>query len=193
MHRNTVFALTLILAAWSGLPCAGAAEPLKIGFMTTLSGPAASVGKHMQDGFNLYLKMHDNKLGDRDVQLITVDDELKPDIAVSKAQALIERDKVDLVTGIIFSNVLAAVLKPVTDSNTFLISANAGPSIFAGESCNPFFFNVSWQNDTVPEAMGKYLQDKGLRKIAIITPNYQAGKDMVAGFERYYKIGRAHV
>jgi branched-chain amino acid transport system substrate-binding protein len=112
---------------------------------------------------------------------------LKPDIAVGKVQALIERDKVDFVTGIIFSNILAAVLKPVTDSNIFLISANAGPSIFAGEGCNPFFFNVSWQNDTVPEAMGKYLQEKGLKSVAIITPNYQAGKDMVAGFKRYYK------
>ena len=187
MHKNTVFALILSLAACSGLPGAVAGEPLKIGFMTTLSGPAASVGKHMQDGFDLFLKMHDNKLGGRQVQLITVDDELKPDVAVGKAQAFIERDKVDFVTGIIFSNILAAVLKPVTDSNTFLISANAGPSIFAGESCNPFFFNVSWQNDTVPEAMGKYLQEKGLKNIAIITPNYQAGKDMVAGFKRYFR------
>ena len=187
MQKNIVFVLTLALAVYSGLQSAGTSEPLKIGFMTTLSGPAASVGKHMQDGFNLYLKMHDNQLGGRDVQLITVDDELKPDIAVGRAQALIERDKVDFVTGIIFSNVLAAVLKPVTDSKTFLISANAGPSIFAGEGCNPYFFNVSWQNDTVPEAMGKYLQEKGLKKIAIITPNYQAGKDMVAGFKRYYK------
>ena len=187
MHKNTVFALILGLAACSGLPSAVAAEPLKIGFITTLSGPAASVGKHMQDGFKLYLSMHDNKLGGREVQLITVDDELKPDVAVGKAQALVERDKVDFVTGIIFSNILAAVLKPVTNSNTFLISANAGPSIFAGEGCNPFFFNVSWQNDTVPEAMGKYLQEKGLKNVVIITPNYQAGKDMVAGFKRYYR------
>jgi len=166
---------------------AAAEEPLKIGFMTTLSGPAASVGKHMQDGFNLFLKLHGNKLGGRDVRVITVDDELKPDLAVTKAQALIERDKVDFVTGIIFSNVLAAVFKPVTDSATFLISANAGPSIFAGKNCNAYFFNVSWQNDTVPEAMGKYLQEKGPKRIAVLTPNYQAGKDMVAGFKRFYK------
>ena len=169
------------------IPVASAEEPLKIGFVTTLSGPAAVVGKHMQDGFNLYLKLHENKLGGRDVHVVTVDDELKPDVAVTKAQALIERDKVDFVTGIIFSNVLAAILKPVTDSETFLVSANAGPSVFAGKGCNPFFFNVSWQNDTVPEAMGKYLEEKGPRKIVIVTPNYQAGKDMVAGFKRYYK------
>jgi branched-chain amino acid transport system substrate-binding protein len=155
--------------------------------MTTLTGPAASVGKHMQDGFNLYLKLNGNMLGGRDVKVITVDDELKPDVAVTRAQALIERYKVDFVTGIIFSNVLAAVLKPVTDSETFLISANAGPSIFAGKGCNPFFFNVSWQNDTVPEAMGVYLEEKGPRKIAVMAPNYQAGKDMIAGFKRYYK------
>jgi branched-chain amino acid transport system substrate-binding protein len=177
----------IALAFLCAIPVASAEEPLKIGFMTTLSGPAAVVGKHMQDGFNLYLKLHENRLGGRDVHVVTVDDELKPDVAVTKAQAFIERDKVDFVTGIIFSNVLAAILKPVTDAETFLISANAGPSVFAGKGCNPFFFNVSWQNDTVPEAMGKYLEEKGPRKIAIVTPNYQAGKDMVAGFKRYYK------
>jgi branched-chain amino acid transport system substrate-binding protein len=183
--KSIIAAAATILLCSTPLPAM--TEPLRIGFMTTLSGPAASVGKHMQDGFNLYLKLHGNLLGGRNVELITVDDELKPDVAVSKAQALIERDKVEFVTGIIFSNVLAAVLKPVTDSETFLISANAGPSVFAGKGCNPFFFNVSWQNDTVPEAMGKYLEEKGPRKLAIITPNYQAGKDMVAGFKRYYK------
>jgi branched-chain amino acid transport system substrate-binding protein len=186
MHMKSIItaAATIFLCS-TALPAK--TEPIRIGFMTTLSGPAASVGKHMQDGFNLYLKLHGNLLGGRSVELITVDDELKPDLAVSKAQALIERDKVEFVTGIIFSNVLAAVLKPVTDSETFLISANAGPSVFAGKGCNPFFFNVSWQNDTVPEAMGKYLEEKGPRSLAIITPNYQAGKDMVAGFKRYYK------
>lgn len=186
MRLKSIIAAAATILLFS-TPLPAKTEPLRIGFMTTLSGPAASVGKHMQDGFNLYLKLHGNLLGGRNVELITVDDELKPDVAVSKAQALIERDKVEFVTGIIFSNVLAAVLKPVTDSETFLISANAGPSVFAGKGCNPFFFNVSWQNDTVPEAMGKYLEEKGPRKLAIITPNYQAGKDMVAGFKRYYK------
>lgn len=186
MHLKSAIAAAAMILLCSA-PVPAKTEPLRIGFMTTLSGPAASVGKHMQDGFDLYLKLHGNMLGGRNVELVTVDDELKPDVAVSKAQALIERDKVEFVTGIIFSNVLAAVLKPVTDTETFLISANAGPSVFAGKGCNPFFFNVSWQNDTVPEAMGKYLEEKGPKKLAIITPNYQAGKDMVAGFKRYYK------
>jgi branched-chain amino acid transport system substrate-binding protein len=186
MHLKSAVAAAVMILLCSA-PVPAKTEPLRIGFMTTLSGPAASVGKHMQDGFDLYLKLHGNMLGGRNVELVTVDDELKPDVAVSKAQALIERDKVEFVTGIIFSNVLAAVLKPVTDTETFLISANAGPSVFAGKGCNPFFFNVSWQNDTVPEAMGKYLEEKGPKKLAIITPNYQAGKDMVAGFKRYYK------
>lgn len=177
----------IVLTIFSSTTSTAQTEPLKIGFMTTLTGPAASVGKHMQDGFDLFLKLNGNKLGGREVQVITVDDELKPDVAVTKAHALIERDKVDFVTGIIFSNVLAAVHKPVTDSETFLISANAGPSIFAGKGCHRFFFNVSWQNDTVPEAMGKYLEEKGPRKVVVMAPNYQAGKDMVAGFKRYYK------
>ena len=128
MHSKFALPVLGLALLCLALPPA-AAGPLKIGFMTTLSGPAASVGKHMQDGFNLYLDLNGKKLGGREVELITVDDELKPDVAVSKAQALIERDKVDFVTGIIFSNILAAVFKPIIDSETFLISANAGPSI----------------------------------------------------------------
>src|SRR3569623_813947 len=127
------------------------------------------------------------KLGGRDVELIVQDDELKPDVAVSKAKAMVERDKVDFVVGPIFSNILIAMMKPVTDSGVFLISPNAGTSNFAGPDCNPNLFVTSYQNDQVHEVRGKYAQDQGMKKVYLIAPNYQAGKDSLAGFKHYFK------
>ncbi|NQW08265.1 MAG: ABC transporter substrate-binding protein [Alphaproteobacteria bacterium] len=164
-----------------------AAEPMKIGMMVTLSGPPAVLGKHIRDGFQLYLDQKGGKLGGRDVELIVVDDELKPDVALTKVKGLLERDKVDMVTGIVFSNILQAVFRPVTESETFLIGANAGTSTFAGRGCNPYFFSTSWQNDQIHEVMGKYAQEKGFKKVFLMAPNYQAGRDSVSGFKRYYK------
>ena len=135
----------------------------------------------------LALKELGGKLGGRDVELLVQDDELKPDVAVSKVKAFIERDKVDFVVGPVFSNILAAILKPVTESGTFMISPNAGTSSFAGKDCNPNLFVVSYQNDQNAETMGKYAQDSGLKKVFLMAPNYQAGKDELAGFKRYYK------
>ena len=115
------------------------------------------------------------------------DDELKPDVAVSKVKAFVERDKVDFVVGPVFSNILAAIMKPVTDGGAILISPNAGTSNFAGKECNPNFFVTSYQNDQNHEVLGKYAQDKGIKKVFIMAPNYQAGKDALAGFKRYFK------
>ena len=115
------------------------------------------------------------------------DDELKPDVAVGKAKQLIERDKVDFVVGPIFSNILMAIAKPVTEANAFLISPNAGPSPLAGKGCSPYFFATSYQNDQPPEVLGKYAQDKGYKKAFLLAPNYQAGKDMIGGFKQHFK------
>src|SRR5439155_312886 len=117
------------------------------------------------------------------------DDQLKPDVGLQVAKKLLERDRVDFVVGTIFSNVMMAIYKPVVDSKTFLISHNAGPSPIAGKQCSPFFFSASWQNDGPHEAMGKHVNDKGLKRVYIMAPNYQAGKDALAGFKRYYKSG----
>ncbi len=114
------------------------------------------------------------------------DDELKPDVAVNKAKALVDRSKVDFVVGPIFSNMLIAVMKPVTDAGVILISPNAGTSNFAGKECNPNFFVTSYQNDQNHEVMGKYAQDAGMKKVFLMAPNYQAGKDAIAGFKRYF-------
>jgi branched-chain amino acid transport system substrate-binding protein len=181
----------VVLAATAAIavaaPAAQAQEKLKIGLITTLSGPPASLGTQQRNGVQLALKTLGNKLGGREVELLIQDDELKPDVAISKVKAFVERDKVDFVVGPIFSNVLQAILKPVTDSGTILISPNAGTSNFAGRECNANLFVTSYQNDQNHEVMGKYAQDKGMKKVFIMAPNYQAGKDSLAGFKRYYK------
>jgi branched-chain amino acid transport system substrate-binding protein len=180
--------LAAVAALSLGLCGAAAAqETLKIGMMVTLSGPSAVLGQHQRDGFNLALKHLGGRLGGLPTEVIVTDDELKPDVAVQKVQGLIERDKVDIVTGITFSNVMMAVVKPVTESQTFLIGSNAGPSPVAGRACSPFFFSTSWQNDQNHEVMGKYAQDTGVKRVVLITPNYQAGRDALAGFKRHFK------
>ena len=164
-----------------------AQEKIKIGVIVTLSGPAAVLGQQARDGFTLAVKDLGGKMGGRDVEIVTVDDELKPDAAVTKVRGLLERDKVDFVVGPIFSNILQAIHKPVVDSRTFLISPNAGPSSYAGKECSPFFYVTSYQNDQVHEILGKVAQDRGYKRVYVMVPNYQAGKDSVAGFKLDYK------
>ncbi len=180
-------AAALAVAALTVAMPAAAQEKLKIGLLTTLSGPPAALGVQQRNGFQLALKTLGNKLGGREVELLIQDDELKPDVAVGKAKAFVERDKVDFVVGPVFSNILQAMLKPVTEGGAILISPNAGTSNFAGKECNPNLFVTSYQNDQVHEVLGKYAQDKGIKTAFIMAPNYQAGKDSLAGFKRYFK------
>ncbi|MGN6459985.1 MAG: ABC transporter substrate-binding protein, partial [Pseudolabrys sp.] len=190
---STVFIATAvafcgIAAATSGAVAQGASQDkLKVGVLVTLSGPPAVLGQQARNGFQLGVKQLGGKLGGRETEVIVQDDELKPDVAVTKAKALVDRDKVDFVVGPIFSNILVAMMKPVTESGTILISPNAGTSTFAGKDCNANFFVTSYQNDQNHEVMGKYAQDKGMKKVFLMAPNYQAGKDAMAGFKRYYK------
>ncbi|MGC2180123.1 MAG: ABC transporter substrate-binding protein [Bradyrhizobium sp.] len=177
------------LAATAGILVqpAAAQEKLKIGVIVTLSGPAAALGAQVRDGFALAVKDLGGKMGGRDVDVVVVDDELKPDAAVSKVKGLLERDKVDFVVGPIFSNILLAIHKPVIDTKTFLISPNAGPSSYAGKNCSPFFYVTSYQNDQVHQVLGKVAQDRGYKRVYVMEPNYQAGKDSAAGFKLAYK------
>lgn len=179
---STAFAAGLL--ASTGL---ASADPIKVGFVATLSGPSAALGVHMRDGFQLAVKELGGKLGGQPAEVIVVDDELKPDVAVTKVKALLERDKVDFVAGVVFSNVMMAVSKPIFENETFLVSGNAGPSPLAGAGCSPFFFAASYQNDQNHETMGAYAQSKGYKKVVLMTPNYQAGKDSMAGFKRHFK------
>jgi branched-chain amino acid transport system substrate-binding protein len=181
--KSLGLAATVSLVAFG----AQAQEKLKIGLLLTLSGPSAVLGQQARDGFQLAVKEMGGKLGGRDVEVFVTDDELKPDVAVTKVKGLLERDKVDFVVGPIFSNVAVAVHKPIVDANTFYISTNAGPSNFAGKSCNPYFFATSYQNDQNHEVLGKVAQNRGYKKVYLLAPNYQAGKDALAGFKRHYK------
>ncbi len=182
------FLATAGIAGAFALAAMGAqAQSVKVGVMLTLSGPAAVLGQHARDGFQLGLKHLGGKLGGLTADVVVVDDELKPDVGVQKVQALLERDKVDIVVGVIFSNVMMAIAKPVFDAKTILVSPNAGPSPLAGTGCSPWFFSSAWQNDQNHEAMGKYAQDAGYKKVVLIAPNYQAGKDSMAGFKRHFK------
>ena len=155
--------------------------------IVTLSGPAAVLGQQARDGLMLAVRDLGGKMGGRDVEVIAVDDELKPDAAVTKVRGLLERDKVDFIVGPIFSNILEAIHKPVVESSTFLISPNAGPSSYAGKECSRFFYVTSYQNDQVHEVLGKVAQERGYKRVYVIVPNYQAGKDFVAGFKLDYK------
>ncbi len=182
------FKPTVVIAAALGL-CASVAqaeEPLKIGVIATLSGPAAVIGQQLRNGFSLAVKTMGNKLGGLPVEVIVADDEGKPDVAVGKVKAFVDRDKVQFVVGPVFSNILGAIMKPVTEANVILISPNAGSSAFAGKDCNPNFFVTSYQNDQVHEVLGQYAQESGVKKVIIIVPNYQAGKDAAAGFKHKF-------
>lgn len=175
------------LALLMGTVSASAQEKLKVGIMVTLSGPSAVLGQQARDGFQLAVKQLGGKLGGIETEVVVADDELKPDVAVGKVKGLLERDQVQFVVGPIFSNVLQAIHKPVVESNAFLISPNAGTSNFAGAQCNANFFVTSYQNDQNHEVLGKYAQDKGYKKVYLMAPNYQAGRDSLAGFKRHFK------
>jgi branched-chain amino acid transport system substrate-binding protein len=166
---------------------AQAQEKLKVGALATLSGPPAVLGQQLRNGVNLAVKTLGGKLGGREVEILVQDDELKPDVAVTKVKAMVERDKVDFVVGPIFSNILQAIMKPVTEGGAILISPNAGTSNFAGKECNANFFVTSYQNDQVFGVSGKYAQDTGIRRVFLMAPNYQAGRDALAGFKSFFK------
>lgn len=187
MTIKTAALLGLSLSALAFAMPASAADKVKIGFISTFSGPQGVLGRELLDGFNLALKQAGGKLGGIETEIVQGDDQAKPDVGVQLAEKMIERDKVDVVTGINFSNVMLAVAKPVLENKTILLSINAGPSQLAGAGCSPYYFNVAFQNDNVPEAMGQYLTQKGVKSVYLLAPNYPAGKDMLAGFKRFYK------
>jgi branched-chain amino acid transport system substrate-binding protein len=164
-----------------------AQQKLKIGFITTLSGPPAIIGKHMKDSVEVALEHLGGKVGGLETEVIYGDDQFKPDVGVQLAEEMLKKHQVDFVAGIIWSNVMMAVVPVVTGAGKIMVGSNAGASPLAGSQCNELYFSASWNNDESPEAMGKYLQDKGINDLYVLAPNYQAGKDMVAGLKRYYK------
>ena len=185
--RGLMAAAVLSIATVGAVNGAAAQDKIRIGLIYTLTGPAAVLGQQSKNGFELALKDLGGKIGGKEVELFVVDDELKPDVAIQKVKELLDKDKVDIVVGPIFSNMLQAIHKPVMDSGKILISTNAGASSFAGAACNANFFVTSYQNDQVYETLGEIANKKGYKKVFAMVPNYQAGKDALAGFKSTYK------
>jgi branched-chain amino acid transport system substrate-binding protein len=175
----TPFAVALAVSAQ--------AQSVKIGYMASLSGPPAQLGIDSVDGFKLGLRKLNDKLGGSAIDLVVIDDQLKPEVGVDQAKRLIEKDQTPIVIGTTFSNILMAVVQPVTRAGAFLISPNAGPSPLAGAQCNDNFFSVAFLNDQIYEPVGEYLQRKGVKSAVALAPNYQAGKDAIAGFKQKFK------
>ena len=174
----------LILAACTAMLATGAqAEGLKVGMITTLSGGGAGLGIDVRDGFMLAVEQS----GRDDIEVVIEDDQRKPDVAVQLADKLIQSEKVDVMTGIIWSNLAMAVVPGAVAQGKFYLSPNAGPSALAGKGCNPLYFNVAWQNDNLHEAAGAYANSVGYGNAFILAPNYPAGQDALTGFKRFYK------
>jgi branched-chain amino acid transport system substrate-binding protein len=185
--KKSAQALLVGLLAITVAAPAAAADKVKIGFITTLSGPQGVIGEHMKNSVELALDHLGRKVGGLDVEVIYGDDQVKPDVGKQLADEMLRKHKVDFVSGIIWSNVMLAVAPTVTGAGTFMIGTNAGPHELAGKMCHELFFSTSWQNDQTPEAMGKYMQEQGLTDVYAMAPNYAAGKDMISGFKRYFK------
>jgi branched-chain amino acid transport system substrate-binding protein len=163
------------------------AKDLTIGFVTTLTTPAALIGKQMKAGAELAMDHIGNKMGGRSTKIIFEDDAFNPKVGKQKTEKLIKKDKVDIVAGYIWSHVLGASAPVVLKANKFLFVSNAGHSIYSGKKCHKNFFNVSWENSQNASATGELLNQKGIKKLYILSLNYAAGKQVVAGIERTYK------
>jgi len=174
-------------ALTSALTLASAADKVKIGFVSTLSGPSAALGVDIRDAFLLAVKMNGGKLGGLPAEVLVSDDQFKPDVAKQLFEKDIKRDKVDFMTGVVFSNIMLAALPEALDANTFYLSPNAAPSSMAGKDCNPLFFAVAWPNDAYHEAAGQFATQRGMKSVYLLAPNYQAGKDSLSGFKRTFK------
>lgn len=178
------------LALLLGLACALAAAPasadLKIGFLATLSGPAADVGQDQYDGFMLAVEQMNGRLGGVPTQVVREDDQMRPEVAVQGVSKLLDKDKVDVVTGLTYANVLMALQGKIAASGKPFIGSVSGPSPTAGAQCKPNLFVTSWQSDATAEAMGKYLDDAKVEELAILAPNFLGSKDKVTGLKRFY-------
>ena len=180
--KNVLLATAMLFAL-----SAHAADKVKIGFISTLSGPNAAIGGDIRDGFNLAIKLNGGKLGALPAEVLIGDDQLKPENAKQLAERYLRLEKVDFITGTVFSNVVVAIAPDILAAKTFYVAPNAGPSQYSGAQCNPFFFVSSWPSEAYSEAAGQYVTSKGIKNVLFLAPNYQGGKDAATGFKRYYK------
>lgn len=187
LSRRSAMGGALGLLAAPAILHAQPAGGVKIGLVAVQTGPQAALGSQLRDGFLMGLRHLNGRLGGLTAETVMIDDELKPDVAVAKVRTALERDRCDFIVGVVFSNILQAIMRPVTEANTFLISTNAGPSTFAGRGCNPFFFATSYNNDQVHAVIGQVCEDQRYKRVFVMVPNYQAGRDAVAGFKSRFK------
>jgi branched-chain amino acid transport system substrate-binding protein len=180
--RSIAFAVGLAAAI-----AVQAADKVKVGFISTLSGPNASIGSDIRDAFNLAVKLNGGKLGGLPVEMLVGDDQLKPELAKQFAERYIKLDKVDFLTGGVFSNIVIAIAPDAIANQVFYISPNAGPAQYTGAQCNPFFFAASWPSEAYSEAAGEYMNSKGIKNAVFLAPNYVGGQDAASGFKRMYK------
>jgi len=185
MIRRTL-ACGLVAAGLLAVP-ALAADKVKVGFVSTLSGPGAALGIDIRDGFNLAIKHAGGKLGGLPVGLTVLDDRQTADAGKQEVERLLQQTHADIITGIVFSNVLLPVLPAILESKTFYISPNTGPMDYAGAKCNPYFFVSSWQNDEIPGAMGEFMNQRGFKNVYLVGANYPGGRESLGGFKKYYK------
>jgi branched-chain amino acid transport system substrate-binding protein len=184
--RKPVLAAMTAVALAFATP-ALAQQKVKIGFISTFSGPQGVMGQFMKESVEVALDHLGRKVGGLETEVIYGDDQFKPDVGLQVAEEMLKKHQVDFVSGIIWSNVMLAVVPVVTGAGKIMVGTNAGASPLAGSQCNELYFTTSWNNDQTPEAMGKFMQDQGINDVYVLAPNYQAGKDMVAGFKRYFK------
>src|SRR5436189_2320404 len=177
----------LVAAAMAAAFSVQAADKVKIGFISTLSGPNASIGTDIRDAFNLAVKLNGGKLGGVPAEVLVGDVQLKPENAKQLVERYLRLDKVDFITGTVFSNIVVAIAPDVIAAKTFFIAPNAGPAAYSGAQCNPFFFVSSWPSEAYSEAAGEYMNRNGIKNVLFVAPNYVGGKDAATGFKRYYQ------
>lgn len=186
MRLAHTFRFTVVSALIALTSAAHSADKLKVGFLTTLSGPGAAAGQEVRDGFALAVKLNGGSLGGLPAEVTVVDDQQNPETGRQAVERLLKRDKVDVMTGIVYSNVLLPVLPTILGNDTVYLSTNTGPADYAGAKCNRNFYAVAWQNEDVPQAMGRFAMSKGYKRVALIAPNYPGGRESLGGFKRQY-------
>ncbi len=187
MKKATVFCAAALAFAALAPAAARAADKVTIGFISTLSGPSAALGVDIRDAFMLAVKLNGGRLGGLPANVIVGDDQFKPEVGRQLAEKNVKLDRVDILTGFVFSNIMLASVPVAFENKVVYVSPNAAPSPLAGKQCNPWFFAASWPNDAYHEAAGQYATTQGFKAVYMLAPNYQAGKDSLAGFKRFYK------
>ena len=187
VERRSLLAIPAAICVPLAAPAFAQGAPLKIGMITTLSGPGGYLGQDIRDGFQIALDMEQGRLGGQAIQLMIEDDGFRPPQGKAIAERFLRNERIRLVTGIVFSNILGAVAPDVLDADGIYVSPNAGPSNFAGRECHRNYFVMSWQNDSLHESAGELANRLGYRRMFVLAPNYQAGRDALAGFRRLYR------